>query len=134
MPNDIEPIITNDFYIYIYLLVGLVAAILITLLVLFFRYRKSKKVACKNPYDSLDFSNPTKELLYQFTVIAKEQNSSPELEALLQELEPYKYSKNAKVVDEEIMAKIKEFISKDEEARMRDEGVGIKDEGQRIVK
>ena len=134
MPNDIEPIITNDFYIYIYLLVSLVAAILITLLVLFFRYRKSKKVACKNPYKSLDFSNPTKELLYQFTVIAKEQNSSPKLEALLKELEPYKYSQNAKVVDEEVVAKIKEFIGKDEGRRVKDEGVGIKDEGQRVVK
>ena len=114
MPNDIEPVINNDFYIYIYLLLSLVVAILVTLLVFFFRYRKSKKVACKNPYESLDFGNPTKELLYQFTVIAKEQNSSPELEQLLKELEPYKYSQNAKVIDEEIVDKIKEFIGEDE--------------------
>ena len=123
MPNDIEPIINNDFYIYIYLLLSLVVAILVTLLVLFFRYRKSKKAAYKNPYESLDFSNPTKELLYQFTVIAKEQNKSPELEQLLKELESYKYSQNAKVIDEEIVDKIREFIKEDEGRRMKDEGV-----------
>ena len=121
--NDIEPIITNNFSIYIYLFLSLVVAILVTFLVLFFRYRKSKKAAYKNPYESLDFSNLTKELLYQFTVIAKEQNSSPKLEALLQELEPYKYSQNAKVIDEEIVDKIREFIKEDEGRRMKDEGV-----------
>ena len=133
MPNDIEPIITNNFSIYIYLSISLVVAILTILLVLFFRYRKSKKVACKNPYGSLDFSNPTKELLYQFTVIAKEQNSSPKLEALLKELEPYKYSQNAKVIDEKVVAKIKEFISEGEGRRVKDEGLGIKDEGVRMM-
>ena len=112
--NDIEPIITNNFSIYIYLFLSLVVAILVTLLVLFFRYRKSKKVACKNPYESLDFSNPTKELLYQFTVIAKEQSQSSKLKPLLKELEPYKYSKEAKVIDKEIVAKIREFIREDE--------------------
>ena len=112
--NDIEPIITNNFSIYIYLFLSLLITVLITLLILFFRYRKGKIKACKNPYESLDFSNPKKELLYQFTIIAKEQNSSPKLEALLQELEPYKYSQNAKVIDEEIVDKIREFIKEDE--------------------
>ncbi len=120
--NDIEPIITNNFSIYIYLFLSLVVAILVTLLVLFFRYIKSKKVACKSPYESLDLTNPTKELLYQFTVIAKEQNSTPKVEALLKELEPYKYRKNAKVIDKEIVAKIREFIREDEGWRAKGEG------------
>ena len=115
--NDIEPIITNNFNIYIYLSISLVVAILVTLLVLFFRYRKSKIVAYKNPYESLDCNTPTKELLYQFTVIAKEQNQSSMLEALLKELEPYKYSQNSKAVDKEIISKIKEFIKEAQQCK-----------------
>ena len=115
--NDIEPIIANNFSIYIYLFLSLLITVLITLLILFFRYRKGKIKACKNPYESLDFSNPKKELLYQFTIIAKEQNQSPKLEQLLKELEPYKYSKNAKIVDVEIVTKIKKFIEE-----VKDEG------------
>lgn len=112
--NDIEPIITNDFSIYIYLFLSLVLAILVTLLVLFFRYRKRVSKACKNPYESLDFSNPSKELLYQFSIIAKEYSKSVELDTLLEELEPYKYSKNAKEIDKKIVDKIRDFIKREE--------------------
>ena len=112
--NDIEPIVTNSFNIYIYLFLSLVITILVTLLVLFFRYRKSKKVDCKNPYDNLDFNNPSRELLYEFTVIAKEHKQNSKLDALLKELEKYKYSKSAKDIDEDIINRLKEFI-KDEQ-------------------
>lgn len=112
--NDIEPIINNDFNIYIYLFLSLLVAILVTLLVLFFRYRNRKVVSCKDPYQSLDFKHSTKELLYQFTVIAKEQNQTPRLDALLKELEPYKYSKDAKSIDSKIIDKIKLFIQEEQ--------------------
>ena len=112
--NDIEPIITNNFSIYIYLFLSLVIAILVTLLVLFFRYRKRVSKACKNPYESLDFSNPSKELLYQFSIIAKEHSKSVELDTLLEELEPYKYSKNTKDINSEIIEKIKQFIKEEQ--------------------
>ena len=112
--NDIEPIITtNIFNLYIYLFLSLVAAILITLLVLFLRYKKSKK-APLNPYEKLDFNNANRDLLYQFSTIAKEHNPSAKLDTLLDELEEYKYSKNAKDINEQIINKIKAFIQEEQ--------------------
>jgi len=107
--NDIEPIIDNGFEAIIYASASLSISILIVLLYLFFKYRYKREKET-NPYKKLDFSKPDKELIYNFTKIAKTQESKEGLEELLKELEEYKYSLNAKEIDEEIIDKIREYV------------------------
>jgi len=107
--NDIEPIIDSGFEIVIYMSVALTLSMLFVLLYLFFKYRK-KDIKKTNPYESLDFSKPSKELIYNFTKIAKTQEPKEGLEELLKELEEYKYSPNAKEIDKEIVDKIRKYI------------------------
>jgi len=107
--NDIEPIIDSGFGAVVYMSVVLTLSMLFVLLYLFFKYRK-KGVNKANPYESLDFSKPNKELIYNFTKIAKTQEPKEGLDELLKELEEYKYSPNAKEVDRDIIDKIREYI------------------------
>ena len=105
--NDIEPIIENNF---VYIFYALYAFIFLISVVFIFFLIKKLKLKKQNPYAKLDFNNPNKELLYQFSIIAKEQGENSKLKELLKELEPYKYSKNAKEIDSEIINKIKAYI------------------------
>ena len=107
--NDIEPIIDSGFGIVIYIGIALTLSILFVLLYIFFKYRK-KGANKANPYESLDFSKPSKELIYNFTKIAKTQEPKEGLKELLKELEEYKYSPKAKEIDEEIIGKIREYV------------------------
>ena len=105
--NDIEPIIENSFEYFFYALYAFIFLIVLVIAIFFIKKLKQKK---QNPYEKLDFSNPNKELLYQFSIIAKKQGENSKLKELLKELEPYKYSKNAKEIDKEIIDKIKAYI------------------------
>jgi len=105
--NDIEPIVENSFGYIFYILYG--AIFLITIIFVIWLLKRTNKKK-KNPYSLLDFTAPNKELLYQFTIIAKEEGINKELEELLKELEAYKYSKDAKEVDSYIIEKIKNYI------------------------
>jgi len=107
--NDIEPIIDSGFGAVVYMSVVLTLSMLFVLLYLFFKYRK-KGVNKANPYESLDFSKPNKELIYNFTKIAKTQEPKEGLDELLKELEEYKYSPNAKEIDKGIIDKIREYV------------------------
>ena len=111
--NDIEPIIDSGFGVVVYISVALTLSMLFVLLYLFFKYRK-KGVKKANPYESLDFGKPSKELIYNFTKIAKTQEPKEGLNELLKELQEYKYSPNAKEVDKEIVDKIREYIENEE--------------------
>lgn len=107
--NDIEPIVENSFeylFLTIYALLFLIAAVVVYVVI----KRVNKKE--KSPYDILDFNNPNKELLYLFTIIAKKEGLNSELKELLKELEPYKYSKDAKEIDSAIIGKIQEYIKR----------------------
>lgn len=105
--NDIEPIVENSFGYIFYILY---AAILIVFLIAIIWFIKRTKKREENPFDSLDFTKADRDLIYKFTIIAKEQGVNSKLEALLKELEPYKYSKEEKEIDSKIINKIKEYI------------------------
>ena len=105
--NDIEPIIENSFEYFFYALYTFIFLIVFVIAIFFIKKLKQKK---QNPYEKLDFSNPNRELLYQFSIIAKKQGENNKLKEILKELEPYKYSKNAKEIDSKIVDKIKAYI------------------------
>ena len=106
--NDIEPIIESHFSYYIYSIAALLAVLLFIAGVAVYKKFKKKNRA-KSPFESLDFNNPNRELLYKFTQIAKE-NPKEGLDELLKEMEAYKYAKDAKEVDEVIVRKMKQYV------------------------
>jgi len=105
--NDIEPIIENSFSNIIVFTAILAAILAVVALTSVFKYFKPKKKA--NPFDSLDFSKANKELIYKFTIIAKSHKKLSNLESLLEELEKYKYKKDTKKIDSQIVKKMQEY-------------------------
>ncbi len=59
---------------------------------------------------ALDFENPTKQLLYDFTLLSKECIGEKQgLDNILRLLEPYKYTKDDKPIEKSVIKKLKEY-------------------------
>jgi hypothetical protein len=115
MPNEI---IFIDYYKYIYLTIFLFL-FFISLIFLIKRFNKKEKIvftkeqiAVKNLKD-LDFNtSKQKQLLYNFTLFAKEcqnEKTKDRLADILEKIEPFKYQKDEIVLDENIKKILKEY-------------------------
>lgn len=120
MPNEI---IVIDYLKYIYLIIFLIL-IIITLIFIIKKINKNKnnkkislskeQIAIKN----LDIDTPrAKQLLYDFTILAKEcqnqkyeEKNKDKLEEVLLKIEPLKYQKNEIILDESLKKILKEYI------------------------
>lgn len=116
MPNELLLI---DFTKYIYVFI----CIFMFFIVLFFIFRRVKKrekvvfskeqIAFEN-LKKLDFETSNqKQLLYDFTIFAKECQSEMKknrLDEILKKLEPFKYQKDEIVLDEKTKKILKEYI------------------------
>lgn len=120
MPNEI---IVIDYFKYIYLAIFLVF-ILFTLVFIIKKINKSRnnmeiilskeQIAIKK----LDLNAPNaKQILYDFTILAKEcqnqkylESSKKRLEEILIKIEPLKYQKNEIILDENLKKILKEYI------------------------
>lgn len=121
--NNLQDIMPNetifiDYYKYIYLTIFLFL-FFISLIFLIKRFNKKEKIvftkeqiAVKNLKD-LDFNtSKQKQLLYNFTLFAKEcQNEKikDRLADILEKIEPFKYQKDEIVLDENIKKILKEY-------------------------
>lgn len=121
MPNEILLI---DFTKYIYVFICIFVFILV-FMILIKRFNKKEKVvftkeqiALKN-LKNLDFNTPNqKQLLYDFTLLAKEcqnektnEKTKEKLDDILKKIEPFKYQKYEIVLDENIKKILKEYIN-----------------------
>lgn len=109
--------IDMDYTQIIYLLI----ALFIGAAVLFFAAHLIKKIISKpklytkeeialNKLKALDFDNPTKQLLYDFTLLSKEcVGEKQSLDEILRLLEPYKYTKDDKPIEKSVIQKLKEY-------------------------
>jgi cytochrome c-type biogenesis protein CcmH/NrfF len=120
--RDIKPIVeVSDSSLYI--LLALIVAVLLVVGGLSFvlykkrekrlrRYKKSKEFKAKEALKRVDFGN-SKEAVYSFSkyaqILAKDEQKST-LEAILKELERYKYKKESIKLSDQDIAKMKEFI------------------------
>ncbi len=116
MPNELLLI---DFVKYIYVFI----CIFVFFIVLFFIFRRVKKrekvilskeqIALEN-LKKLDFETSNqKQLLYDFTIFAKERQSEMKknrLDEILKKIEPFKYQKDEIVLDEKTKKMLKEYI------------------------
>jgi len=120
--KDIKPIVDiNDNSLLI--LIALIAAVLIVVgIVSYFlykkyvikqrRYKKSETYRAKEALKNLDYSN-TKEAVYNFSKYAQylaNKSQQERLEAILQELEKYKFKKDIDNLSNIDKQKIKSFI------------------------
>lgn len=121
--NNLQDIMPNetifiDYYKYIYLTIFLFL-FFISLIFLIKRFNKKEKIvftkeqiAVKNLKD-LDFNtSKQKQLLYNFTLFAKEcqnEKTKDRLADILEKIEPFKYQKDEIVLDENIKKILKEY-------------------------
>lgn len=110
--NDIEAIIPSETGDYIILLYALVSLVALLLLLLFWKFWQKQKRKPPHPFDSLDFSKVDRELLYDFTVIAKKLKPCEGLEELLEKLELYKYKRESDPINPQIIEAIREYIER----------------------
>lgn len=120
MPNEVIDI---NYFKYIFMAIFL---ILIFMAFVFFikkiRIKKEialtkEQIAIKN-LKNLDFNSMnSKQILYEFTIFAKEyqneknnEKNKNKLNGILIEIEPLKYQKNKIILDDEIKKKLKEYI------------------------
>lgn len=121
MPNEI---LLVDFTKYIYVFICIFMFIFV-FMILIKRFNKKEKVvftkeqiALKN-LKNLDFNTPNqKQLLYDFTLLAKEcqnektnEKTKEKLDDILKKIEPFKYQKDEIVLDENIKKILKEYIN-----------------------
>ena len=110
--NDIEAIIPSEIEHYTPLLFALLVGLIIVALLLFWSFWKKRNKKPLHPFDSLDFSRVDKDLLYNFTIIAKKLKPCEGLEELLEKLEPYKYKRESDSIDPQIIEAIREYIKR----------------------
>jgi len=108
--NDIEEIISSNFVNTLYIIYAILTTVFLLLLFWIFKrffLKKEKKI---NPFDSLNFDNPNRDLLYNFTVIAKEQKCEGGLNDILKKIEPFKYSNEEIEIPKELIEEIREYV------------------------
>jgi len=116
--KDIVAIPDNSLYILIALVVAVIIVAIVVALILKRKFRKRRRFIkseaelAKERIDALDFSN-TKEVVYTFiedvSHFVNEANKA-DYEAILKELEPFKYKKEVGQISDELKREIKEFI------------------------
>ena len=110
--NDIEAIIPSEIEYYTTMLVALLIGIILLVLFLLWNFWKKRNKKPPHPFDSLDFSKVNRDLLYDFTVIAKKLKRCDGLEELLERLKPYKYKRESDPIDPKIIEAIREYIQR----------------------
>ena len=121
--NNLQDIMPNetifiDYYKYIYLTIFLFL-FFISLFFLIKRFNKKEKIvftkeqiAVKNLKDLNFNTSKQKQLLYNFTLFAKEcqnEKTKDRLADILEKIEPFKYQKDEIVLDENIKKILKEY-------------------------
>ena len=110
--NDIEAIIPSEIEHYTPLLSTLLVGIILLALLMLWSFWKKQNKRPSHPFDSLDFTSVNKDLLYNFTIIAKKLEPCEGFEKLLAKLEPYKYKRESDPIDLEIIEAIREYIKR----------------------
>jgi len=116
--KDIVAIPDNSLYILIALIVAVVIVATVVAVILKQKFRKRRRFIkseaelAKEKIDAIDFSN-TKEVVYTFiedvSHFVNDANRA-KYEAILKELEPFKYKKEVGQIGDELKRRIKEFI------------------------
>ena len=110
--NDIEVIIPSEIEHYTPLLLALLVGLIMVALLLLWSFWKKRNRKPSHPFDSLDLNRANKELLYNFTIMAKKLPAKEGLEELLAKLEPYKYKRESDPIDPQIIEAIREYIER----------------------
>jgi len=113
--NDIEAIIPSQIEHYFNFLILIIVGMALLIFLILWRVLRKRKATKKHPFESLDFNKIDKDLLYNFTLIAKKLPPKEGLEELLEKLEPYKYKRESEPIDEVLIEEIREYIKRCQE-------------------
>lgn len=113
--HDIKPVELISFELYELLFIGVVLLLIVVLLFSFYKYSFNQKTSLI-PQDFFD--KDSKQLLYDFTLFAKQnkdESLEDELHTILTKIEKYKYRKEQIPLEPQVIESMKKYIQKLEE-------------------